>query len=416
MAFAHGLAALTGSGAMAGPTGAMGETGHERMQAYIARSLRSLLGLTIVVALAGCATWPDRMSATAQMQAEARVIGYGDIRIWQDADVTEWQVWRERLVDARGQAANPGNPVSMLAISSGSDKGAYSAGFLVGWTATGARPAFEVVSGVSTGALIAPFAFLGPDYDHVLHDLYTGIDASDVYDITPIEGLLGGPSLADTGPLEDLIARHADLPLLDAIAAEHRKGRRLLVQTTNLDAERGVVWDMGAIAASGAPDRLALFRRILLASASIPGFFPPVLIDVSAQGQRFREMHVDGGTTSSLFALPPAIIFSPDRADDFVGGRLVILYNGAIGPTYRTVEPRTFTIMERALSASIKEADRRSLRQLRRFAENNDLTLEVYAAGPEAEAEDADLFDPDFMQRLFDMGRTDAEHAVAKRD
>ncbi|WP_181883848.1 patatin-like phospholipase family protein [Alteriqipengyuania lutimaris] len=383
-----------------------------RAQAMVVQSLRTVVGLAMVLALAGCATWPDRMPATAQMQAEARVAGYGDIRIWQDADVSEWHVWRDGLVEARSQTADRGGPVSMLAISSGSDKGAYSAGFLVGWTRTGERPGFDVVSGVSTGALIAPFAFLGPDYDHVLRDLYTGIDASDIYRITPIEGLVGGPSLADTAPLEELIARYADLPLLDAIAAEHAKGRRLLVQTTNLDAERGVVWDMGAIAASGAPDRLALFRRILLASASIPGFFPPVLIDVVADGRAFREMHVDGGTTSSLFALPPAIVFSPDRSDGFAKGRLVILYNGAISPTYRTVEPRTFTIMERALTASIKEADRRSLRQLRQFAETNELALEVYAAGPEAEAEDADLFDPDYMQRLFQMGMADAERAA----
>ena len=345
------------------------------------------------------------------MQSEARVVDYGDIRIWQDADVAAWQAWRSRFIEERSQNRDTNVPITMLAISSGSDKGAYSAGFLIGWSQTGERPKFDLVSGVSTGALIAPFAFLGPEYDHVIRDLYTGIDADDIYRSRTLQGLLGGPTLADTGPLRKLIARHADTALLEAIAAEHRKGRRLLVQTTNLDAERGVVWDMGAIAASDRPDRLALFRRILLASASIPGFFPPVLIEVDAGGTSFKEMHVDGGTTSSLFALPPSVIFADSQRGGFDNGQLVILYNGALEPSFRMTEPSAFAIMERALSASIKEADRRSLRQLRAFAADNDLDITIHVAGPQSETEDVDLFDAEFMRGLFALGEADAQIA-----
>ena len=372
---------------------------------------RSLLAAFVALTLSGCVTWPDRLPATAQMQSEARVAGYGDIRIWQDADVAAWQAWRSRFIEERSQNRDTNVPITMLAISSGSDKGAYSAGFLIGWSQTGERPKFDLVSGVSTGALIAPFAFLGPEYDHVIRDLYTGIDADDIYRSRTLQGLLGGPTLADTGPLRKLIARHADTALLEAIAAEHRKGRRLLVQTTNLDAERGVVWDMGAIAASDRPDRLALFRRILLASASIPGFFPPVLIEVDAGGTSFKEMHVDGGTTSSLFALPPSVIFADSQRGGFDNGQLVILYNGALEPSFRMTEPSAFAIMERALSASIKEADRRSLRQLRAFAADNDLDVAIHVAGPQSETEDVNLFDAEFMRGLFALGEADAQIA-----
>lgn len=374
--------------------------------------VRKILVLLAAAVLTGCATMPDRPMATAAMQEQATLAGYQNIRIWQDADATLWTDWRTRFLEARSGSTEQDRPVTMLAISSGSDKGAYSAGFLVGWSETGQRPVFDLVSGVSTGALIAPFAFLGSDYDYVIREVYTQIDANDVYRARPLQGLLGGAAMADTAPLRDLIARHADAALLDAVAHEHRKGRRLLVQTTNLDAERGAVWDLGAIAASDQPDRLELFRQVLLASSSIPGFFPPVLIEVTANGERFEEMHVDGGTTSSLFALPPSVIFAPETRAGFPEGRLVILYNGALEPVYRTTEPRAFTIMERALYASIKEADRRSLRQLRAFAQANALQIEVYSAGPQSENEDAELFDTEFMRRLFAKGESDAESAA----
>lgn len=361
--------------------------------------------LLLLLVASGCAHWPDRPPVPASAQARAQLVGYHDIRYFADAPLDEWLTWRDRwLADRRsaGQRAS----VNLLAISSGSDKGAFAAGFLKGWSRRGTRPTFDVVTGVSTGALIAPFAFLGSSEDSVVEQLFTGISARDIFRATPVSGVLGGPSLAQTRPLQQLIARYIDVGLLDRIAAEHRRGRRLLVMTTNLDAGRGVVWDMGAIAASNRPDRVALFRQILLASASIPGVFPPVLIDVAAEGRHFNEMHVDGGTVSSLFALPSSVLWqgagvglSPAR-----GSTITVLYNGKLQRTYRIVQPRAFGIIAQALATVIGEADRQNIESYRVLAERNGVAMRVEAIQDDFTAKEKGIFETRFMRALFTYG------------
>lgn len=366
-----------------------------------------MVAALLAVTLSACASWPDRLPVTASDQADAAVPGYEEIRIWDDAPREAWLAWRDRLFVERAQAGRSAR-VEMLAISSGSDKGAYSAGFLNGWSEAGTRPTFDIVSGVSTGALIAPFAFLGTPYDPHLKSLYTTIDSSSIYNATPLKGLFGGPSLASTKPLVGLIESYATADMIDAVASEHRRGRRLLVQTTNLDAERGVVWDMGAIAASDNPARYALFRQILLASASIPGLFPPVLIDVTSGDADFSELHVDGATVSSVVVIPPTFLFSSNGEDSYVDGRVTVLYNGALQPVFRVTEPTVFSLLDRALTTALKTADLRSIRALRRHADETGLKLEVYSIGSQADDPDIDLFDPEFMQLLYDRGRETA--------
>ena len=195
--------------------------------------------------------------------------------------------------------AVPATPGPWLALSSGGADGAFGAGIIVGLTEAGKRPDFSMVTGVSTGALMAPFVFLGPKYDDKLRDAYTTITAADIFELGG-----KGESFFDTWPLKDLIAKRVTPELLNDVAAEHRRGRRLLVLTTNLDAERPVAWNMGAIAAKGGDKALKLFRDVLLAASSIPGAFPPVLIDVEAGGHKFQEMHGDGGLTISFSSRP----------------------------------------------------------------------------------------------------------------
>lgn len=368
------------------------------------------------VGASGCVSWPDRPPISAVQQNSAQIAGVPGARIWADAPANLWIEWRDDLV---GQRRSLGftDHFEILAISSGSDKGAYSAGFLLGWTESGTRPQFAIVSGVSTGALIAPFAFLGSDYDGHLRKLYTQIKADQVYKSRPIEGLLSGPALADTQPLAELIARYADEHLVAAVAQEHRRGRRLLVQTTNLDAERGVIWDMGAIAVSERPDKVVLFQQVLLASSSIPGLFPPVLIEASADTATppFREMHVDGGTTSSIFAIPPAVLFGSETERAAMPGRVTILYNGTLSPSHRITEPRTLRILRKALSVSIKEADRRTVSALAEFTRRSKMSLQVFEID-EASVQDEPLFNPEYMRELFEKGRAQGSVMPHDRD
>jgi hypothetical protein len=358
-----------------------------------------------LLALAGCGRWPDRPPVTAETQAVAHVAGFGDIRLWADASAADWAAWRARWMADRTAAGLAAGP-QVLAISSGSDKGAFSAGYLAGWTAAGTRPRFDLVTGVSTGALEAPFAFLGPDYDGELRSLYTGIAAHNIYRARALSGLLGGPAFADTKPLQGMIAQHISDALIDRIAAEHRRGRRLLVMTTNLDAARGVVWDMGAIAASASPEHYKLFRQVILASAAIPGVFPPVLIDVAAGERRFSELHVDGGTISSLFVLPPAVLWGDaSTAIDRQGSAITLLYNGKLSLEYQVVKPRAFTIMGRSLSTVISAADQQNVSAYRRFASDHRIPFSFVAIGPDFTQESRKMFDPAYMGALYEYGR-----------
>ena len=196
---------------------------------------------------------------------------------------------------------------TILALSGGGAEGAFGAGLLTGWTARGTRPQFTFVTGASAGALIAPFAFLGPTYDETLSSVFASGEMSNLLQFEGLSGLLG-TSLFKTAPLRDLIARHVGPEMLVAIAREHRAGRRLYVVTTNLDAQRSAIWDMGKIADSGDPSALELFRNVLTASASIPGVFSPVLIEVEGEGKQFAEMHVDGGVTTNVLIVPDAVL------------------------------------------------------------------------------------------------------------
>ncbi|MEO0730227.1 MAG: patatin-like phospholipase family protein [Pseudomonadota bacterium] len=256
-----------------------------------------------------CASTLARNAVPAELADRVQIAEAPGVRHWGDAPLKDVakiaSVRREQVRETRPELLRKKHHViNMLAISGGGADGAYGAGLLNGWSAGGGRPSFEIVAGVSTGALSAPFAFLGAAYDDQLRELYTKYSTKDLIKPRVLAGLLGGTAVSDTKPLQSLIARYINKRVLKEIAREHRTGRRLLVGTTNLDSERPVVWDMGAIAARGTPEAARLFRRVLLASAALPGLFPPVFVKVQSDGRTFEEMHVDGGTTDNAFLLP----------------------------------------------------------------------------------------------------------------
>lgn len=363
------------------------------------RRFASLL-LPLALALGGCATWPDRIERTPLQAEQAQLPGYSEVRYWADAPAAEFNAMRIEMEAQQGTE----QPATLLALSGGADDGAYAAGFLKGWSDSGERPHFTIVSGVSTGALIAPFAFLGPTYDERLRQFYTGISRQDIYRQRGIVGLLTQPSFADTTPLADLIAQNIDEKLLAAVAQEHTKGRRLLVQTTNLDAARGVIWDMGAIAASQAPSRLALFRQVLLASASVPGLFPPVLIDATDGDSQFAEMHVDGAATAGFLALPESFLADGNGVGTPGQEQIYVILNGRPRPEFELVKPNTFEIIGRALDTVLSAHDRASVLAMQQFARTNGVDFNVTFIGPEFDNEWEELFSQQYMIELYAHG------------
>jgi Patatin-like phospholipase len=296
--------------------------------------------------------------------------------------------------------------VNFLALSGGGSDGAFGAGVLGGWTASGKRPEFDVVTGVSTGALTAPFAFLGPKYDAALKVVFTQSNTKDIAIPEPVRGLLGGDSLASNAPLAKVVGYYVNDEFLKEVAAEHMKGRRLLIGTTNLDAERPVVWDMGAIATSGRPEALELFRTVLLSSAAIPAVFPPGLIKVAADGALYDEMHVDGGATREVFLMPTQ--FMAKKVDGRLGispiRRAYIIRNGHVAPEYKPVKARTLSIAGRAVSSLIKSQGVGDLYELYLFAKRNNMDYNLAYIPADFIDTSTQAFDPVYMGKLYDLG------------
>lgn len=244
---------------------------------------------------------------------------------------------------------------NVLALSGGGSYGAFTAGLLNGWTCRGDRPEFDIVSGVSTGALIATYAFLGPAQDDALREFYTTTTTDEIYRERFKPAVLWSESFVDSKPLERMIAESISPQLLCEVSRAHLLGRRLYIGTTNLDSGRLVIWDMGAIASSGKPDSLELYRKIVLASASPPGFFPPVPIDVTVNGCTYTELHADGGTTSQVFFRSSMLGIDPAEFQNgqqpLAGSRIYIIVAGKAFVDPECVESRALKIAENSLSA-----------------------------------------------------------------
>jgi hypothetical protein len=295
-----------------------------------------------------------------------------------------------------------------LALSGGGPNGAFGAGFLSGWTKTGQRPVFKIVTGVSTGALMAPFAFLGPKYDALLREFYTTTTTRNIFNpLSFVPSLLAGDSLADTAPLGELIAKHVTPALLSEVAQAHQRGRRLYIGTVDLDSQRFIVWNMGLIATSGRPNALDVFRQVMLASSSVPVAFPPVYFDVDAQGARHDEMHVDGGVAAGVFmnggifsfpALRAAAGGAPGREDIF------IVHNGRLfpvgEPTRRSVRAIALRVLGTAgLASTVGDLHRIYAASLREGAGYHWITI------PErTDVERREIFDTQAMSALYDLG------------
>ena len=277
---------------------------------------------------------------------------------------------------------------------------------MVGWTAANNRPSFRAVTGISTGALIAPFAFLGPEYDAKLKKFYTTTSTKDILKIRSLFSILKADSAADTKPLREMLEDVVNVKMLEDIVVEYDKGRRLYIGTTNLDAQRPVIWDIGIIAKSGAPNALELVREILVASASIPGAFTPVYIEVEADGRRYDEIHVDGGTSSQVFLYPASLDMRwLERQIGLKGKtRIYIIRNSRMEPDWETVKPKIVPILHNTISTLIRTQGIGDLYRIYLGTQRDgmDYNLSFIPSGFEEKPKEA--FDPEYMSKLFDLG------------
>ena len=371
--------------------------------------------LTALVFLSqGCMALQVRHPLPEHLLDQVQVADLPGIRDWGDVhsenlEQSALESIKQELAANRGKIEPEAN---FLALSGGGGDGAFGAGILCGWTAAGTRPRFKLVTGISTGALIAAFAFLGPEYDAKLKEAYTTISDKDIYAVTSVVKLvlkLGRvEAAANTQPLAELLERLIDENLLQAIAAEHNKGRRLLVGTTQLDAQRQVIWNMGAIAASRHPDALKLFRQVLRASASIPVAFNPVYIKVKAAGQEYDEMHVDGGVKAEVMLYGEAISFfttskklgslMPDRPR-----KLYIIRNAQVSPEYESVKPHIWAIGPRAMSSLTKYQGVGDLYRIYVLAQRDGIDYNLAFIPVDFHPKRTSEFDTNYMNQEFEL-------------
>lgn len=360
--------------------------------------VRSAAALVVAAQVAACGSMP-RIPYTAD-QADAATPKGMDLSVRAFADASEGTFAEMVARPQRNKQA-----FSYLALSGGGGDGAYGAGVLNGWTESGKRPEFTLVSGVSTGALIAPFAFLGPAYDSYLTDIYTSGVASTLVQSPSVTNILFGSGLFGDGRLRSLVSRYVTPDLLAAIAEQHAKGRRLLVVTTNLDSQRAVIWNMGAIAANGGPNAVSLFTDVLTASASIPAVFPPQLLDVQAEGRAFQEMHVDGSVVTPVFTLPQSFLLRNDRLRAAGKADIYVIINGRLEPEFDVAQNNTLSIVERSFTTASRSRSRATLAATYAFTRGTGIGFNLtYIDESAPNTTTARGFDTGYMRQLYQAG------------
>ncbi len=355
--------------------------------------LTGILVLTCSLALCACTSLP-RTPYTAAEASTSRVLAIDGLRRYADEPVTKFSFEK-----GTGTATK-----SYLALSGGGADGAYGVGVLNGWTAARTRPNFSVVSGVSTGGLIAPFAFLGSQYDDTLKEVYTSGIAESLLNDPSIMRVLFGSGLFGNTRLRGLVARYVGPEIMAQVARENAKGRKLLIVTTDLDTQRTAIWDMGKIAAVGTPEALKLFRDVMAASASIPLVFPPIMIDAEGEGRKFQEMHVDGGVTAPVLTLPEALLFQGSRLPGSAKLDIYILVNKKIERNFELVSNGTIDVASRSLSAITQSQTRSIIYSTYDFAKRNRLGFHLSYIARDYPPPPSEGFDTTYMRALYQYG------------
>jgi len=372
-----------------------------------------LVTLCLAAAAGGCATTARLPAVPLSLAASAAPLNIADARYYADTD-------KERMSALATQSYNRALAAGLvhvkagkrqtrtfLAMSGGGDDGAYGAGLLTGWSARGDRPQFTVVTGVSTGALSAPFAFLGPEYDDALKRIYTETGAGDVFQSRGLMAAVANDAMADSAPLRNKIASFVDARMVQRIAEEYGKGRILLILTTNLDQGRSVIWNIGAIAESGHPRSRELIIDVLLASAAIPGLFPPVMIGVTVDGRDYQEMHVDGGAIAQAFLYPPSFNLKAKIKELGIKDAhpaAYIIRNARLYRPEENVERQTLKIAQQAISTMTASSGVNDLYRMYLTSKRDGVAFNLAYIEEDFALPYKGPFDKNYMNALFEHG------------
>jgi predicted patatin/cPLA2 family phospholipase len=367
-----------------------------------------LICVFVATTTIGCGSIHNRNTLPESLSGTATIPGISGARQWADVsppEIDDWLKLSKEQIKSR-YPATFGQAHTYLAISGGGQRGAFGAGLLNGWTETGTRPEFTMVTGVSTGALIAPFAFLGPEYDSVIKEIYTTNSTKDLIQLRSFLNILRSDAAADSSQLREKIAQYVDEKVMAAIAREHERGRMLHVITTNLDAARPVVWNIGRIAASGSPEALELIHDVLLASASVPAAFPPVMIDVEADGERYDELHVDGGATSVMYLYPIGLDWAKITQKLEVKGKpkVYVLRNGPWNNFWEPVKRSTIPIAIRTIDSLMGSVVQGDAYRIYLAAQRDGIDYNLALMPDDFNEVATESFDPIYMNKLFDLG------------
>lgn len=382
----------------------------DQSEEYMKTKLLTIFVLCISTTflLSSCGTVPRRNPLPEKYGDTAQIPGIPRAKFWGDKAPSFYRTIagqpREKLMQQFPGVF--GREHHYLALSGGGADGAFGAGLLVGWSAAGTRPEFTIVTGISTGAFIAPFAFLGETYDAQLKEMYTKYATKDLVVKHNILKALTGSSAADTTPMRKMLAKYVNQQVMEAIAAEYKKGRRLYVATTNIDAKRPVIWNLGLIASSGRPDSLVLIRKIILASASIPAIFPPVFFEVEADGKRYDEMHVDGGAASQVFLYPADLDwkFVLERFEVQGIPKAYVVRNDQLQPDWKTIYPKILPIAGVSIGSLIRTQGIGDMYRIYLDCQRDGIDFNLAYITENFDIKPNEDFDPVYMGKLFDLG------------
>ncbi len=377
--------------------------------------------LMSVLAIQGCVSMRPRNAVPPDSAGKVTMSGMPDIRV--DINDPDPIAMQKSLADSFKEEANFDYPTDLLgrktypvlAVSAGGPKGAYGAGFLVGWSREGSRPLFKIITGVSSGAIIACYAFLGKDYDGQLEKFFTTISTKDIMKQNNLFSILFGNSFMSPAPLVKKVSAIVDEKLIEKVAKEHRRGRRFYIGTVNLDAQEFVVWDMGALACKGGADSVRMFQKILLASSAMPMMFPPVYFKVSsATGELYDEMHVDGGSMRQVFYID-RLTKNMEGAANVSGidpskyrTQIYVLSTSYMSPIRQGVKDSLIGIGLRSLETLQAAAFSGDIYRIYAFVKRKGLDFNLAYIPADFKPNPKEFFDTKEMQRLFKRGYDDA--------